>query len=258
MDFNRTVTVPEETQQPSGEMEFASGPTSGETDDVCKCGAARSQKNVERCLRGHPMPGAVIHPHKRGSISVRRVEQLEAAFTEDYKPQAQRVKMEVSRLARMWELRERVEKFEAGSIEHQRLDQIIRDLVDRLEASRPAPAGGTTNGSQVVIFELPNNHRNPHLAPPHSPDDSALPRENTVSAESSAAVESSQPVYLVPERIVSDGGRKSEIRMRPVTEAEVLECLDLQGDLPRYQRGEIPGFIAYKQTQNWLKSKGGF
>lgn len=114
-------------------MDYTDGPSTGETDDVCRCGAQRSMKNVERCMRGHPMPGAVINPNKRGSVNQSRVEQVEAAFTEDYKPLTHRHKMEVERLARMWEQRERLEQREAGSIEHQRLDAIIQGLVDRLE-----------------------------------------------------------------------------------------------------------------------------
>jgi hypothetical protein len=110
-----------------------------------------------------------------------------------------------------------------------------------------------------VIFQLPDDGRNPHLVP-HSPGASEPSSPEAVGSDApAAAVEPSAPQqYLVPERIVSQDGRKSEIRTRHITEAGVLECMDLQGDAENDRRGLIPTFVAYKQTQAWLKSKGGF
>lgn len=80
-------------------MERSSEPT----DDLCKCGSPRSMKDVERCMRGHPLAGAVIHPNKRGPRNQTGVEQLETLFSEDYKPRTHRQRMEALRLAAMWE-----------------------------------------------------------------------------------------------------------------------------------------------------------
>lgn len=164
-----------------------------------------------------------------------------------------------------------IKKVRKGSAEHQRLFAIRNDLHEKLKAHRNAlraeAAGTTSSGSRVVIFRLPDNGRDSDTAA-HSPDDSALSRENTASAESSAAavVEAPKPVplrveprrdeYLVPERTFSSN--TSHVRMRPVTEKEVEQCMDLQGDLQNYRDGKVSRFAAYRQTQAWLKSKGGF
>jgi hypothetical protein len=247
---------------PSADMDFAGGPSTIATDDVCKCGAARSQKNVERCLRGHPMPGAVIHPHKRGSISVRRVEQLEAAFIEDYKPQTRRQRMEVSRLARMWELRERMERFEAGSIEHQRLDQIIRELVDRIESSRPEPRGADGASSGAVVI-LPDNHRQwdqrvehgddllRELLPQPAPPEPPAPQ---LDAPQPAPAPPIEHTIVEPYR----DGPVSGLRRRAVTEDEVVGCLAASGDLSDYRAGRLSKDDAQRMTAAWLKASREF
>lgn len=260
------------TSAPSGEMDLANGPEMDarvETDDVCRCGALRSQKNLERCRRGHPMPGVVLNPRKRGSRSQTRVEQLEAQFTDDYKPRTHRQRMEVKRLADLWEQRERIEcsEREVGGIEHQRLDGIIQALVDRLESSRSEPTNGT--GAPIVI--LPENHREwdqrvergddllKELRGEAQPGVAEPSREESVGMATPAAVTPGERLidtYLVPERQVTS--TESRVTLRPIRESEVEACMDLQGDLPRYRSGEIPRVVAYRQTQNWLKSKGGF
>lgn len=257
--------------EPSTGAGRAAGPASEPTDDMCKCGAPRSMKNVERCMRGHPMPGAVINPNKRGSVNHTRVEQLESLFTEDYKPRTHRQRMEVSRLAAMWEQRERLERTEAGSIEHQRLDGIIQGLVDRLEGSRPESAGASSKG-HVVIVKLPDNGRDsenvcgeevlreirPDPAVTQSTPGASEPsRPDAVGLDAPAAGDDFTPPTVL-ERVITGNGidKRVDVKRRPVTEREVEAVLADSGDLENYRRGRITRSEAYRMAANVLKARG--
>jgi hypothetical protein len=217
----------------------------GPSDDLCKCGAPRSMKNLERCMRGHPMPGAVIHPRKHGSRNLTRVEQLAAEFIEDWKPQTHRMREEVRRLADLWEQRERVERSAPGSVEHQRLDTIIQALVERLESSRP-DAGANMARRTVVI--LPEKVMHDEVAVAKAIEAaSAQPavagpsRDSTVGLAAAAAGE--------PEPVLYAG------RLR-ITEEHVRECMADRGDemLAAYLAGRISKASAYEMTRRtWLQ-----
>jgi hypothetical protein len=262
-----TQAESQEPQEPISAIGNSMAPASA----PCKrCGTTDPPLDNGQCSNPKCRSLRANHTRNRKTPDVdrSRVKELAAKLKADFKPTTQSLITTCEQLATVTE---RLEKVKPGSVEHQRLFAMWQNLTDRLETSRPEPAGASGKGGNVVIFKLPDNNREAENvcdetalrelrgepAPTHTPDVARSAREASPTAKQAASAAGDFKPPLVPERIVSGEGvtLRIETKMREVREDEVTSCLDASGDLPAYRSGAISRERAYRITANWLRQQ---